>query len=72
MAEVLGVSRQRAARLQWRQGFPEPVVFTIEGEPLWRKDHLERWNRERHERNAELGVRSNVTILPTGLNRAHE
>lgn len=48
IADMLGVTRQRASALQTRQGFPHPVAVLRSG-PVWRKGDLstfvEQWTR---------------------------
>jgi hypothetical protein len=49
VAEILGVSRQRASTLQTRAGFPAPVAVLASG-PVWRAGDLgtflETWSRK--------------------------
>ena len=40
-----GVSRQRAAVVASRRGFPEPIAVLKMGQ-IWRRDDVERWIRE--------------------------
>jgi serine/threonine protein kinase len=42
VAEILGVSRQRVARLRERPDFPDPVTVLAQG-PIWDLDALEAW-----------------------------
>lgn len=49
VAEMLGVTRQRASALQTRSGFPTPVAVLRSG-PVWRRGDLstfaEEWTRQ--------------------------
>jgi hypothetical protein len=49
VADLLGVSRQRASALQTRDGFPAPVAVLRSG-PVWRADDLstfaKAWSRQ--------------------------
>jgi hypothetical protein len=49
VAQLLGVSKQRASELQTREGFPAPVAVLRSG-PIWRKEDLSsfaaRWERK--------------------------
>ena len=45
VAELLGVSRQRADQLARTKGFPEPFETLHAGRIWWRKD-VERWARQ--------------------------
>jgi len=42
LAEMLGVSRQRARQLTERPDFPAPVALMRRG-PIWRIEDLEQW-----------------------------
>lgn len=42
LAEMLGVSRQRARQLTERPDFPAPVAVMRRG-PIWRVEDLEHW-----------------------------
>jgi hypothetical protein len=42
IAELLGVSRQRAAQLAASEGFPAPVVKLAAG-PVWERQAVENW-----------------------------
>ena len=43
VAEMLGVSRQRLAKLRERADFPDPLGELVQG-PVWDLDAVERWN----------------------------
>jgi predicted DNA-binding transcriptional regulator AlpA len=45
IAQLLGVSRQRAGQLAATEGFPEPIARLAAG-PIWRRADVERWARE--------------------------
>jgi prophage regulatory protein len=45
LAEMLGISRQRARLLTERSDFPEPVARMRRG-PIWRIEDLEAWARK--------------------------
>ncbi len=45
IAELLGVSRQRAHQLAASHGFPEPVARLAQG-PVWETAEVEKWARE--------------------------
>ncbi len=56
IAELLGVTRQRAYQLSTAKGFPEPVAVIGTGErprPLWRYEDVLKWATERSKR---LGI----------------
>lgn len=42
LAEMLGVSRQRARTLTEREDFPDPVAMLRTG-PVWRLEDLQAW-----------------------------
>lgn len=42
LAEMLGISRQRARTLTERDGFPAPVAVLRTG-PVWRLEDLQAW-----------------------------
>ena len=46
LAELLGVSRQRADQLARQTGFPKPVA-ELKGGRVWRLSDVDRWNRKR-------------------------
>jgi predicted DNA-binding transcriptional regulator AlpA len=46
IAEMLGLSRQRADQLSRNKGFPDPEV-ELSGGRIWRRDKVERWARKR-------------------------
>lgn len=45
IAELLGVSRQRAHQLAATYGFPAPLARLAVG-PIWAREDVERWARE--------------------------
>jgi predicted DNA-binding transcriptional regulator AlpA len=45
VAEVLGVSRSRVAKLAKRASFPRPYATTPRGLRLWRRADVERFDR---------------------------
>lgn len=45
VAELLGVSRQRAHQLSKSKGFPEPTARLSAG-LIWRRQDVEAWARE--------------------------
>lgn len=45
IAELLGVTRQRAHQLAATYGFPEPLARLAVG-PIWSRKDVERWARE--------------------------
>jgi predicted DNA-binding transcriptional regulator AlpA len=45
IAEMLGVSRQRAHELTQRHNFPRPVG-QINRQPVWRREDVETWAKE--------------------------
>jgi predicted DNA-binding transcriptional regulator AlpA len=49
VAEMLGVSRQRADQLVRQSGFPKPVA-ELKGGRIWRVSDIEKW-MERHGRS---------------------
>lgn len=58
VAELLGVSKQRASQLakgdRWDAWFPEPLDHIGAG-PVWRRADVERWAEERRNGH-EAGV----------------
>jgi len=56
IAELAGVSRQRAHQFTKMEGFPPPVIETAQG-PLMRKSSVEAWVRRR---NTHAGRRRKV------------
>jgi prophage regulatory protein len=42
IADLLGVSRQRAGQLTQTKGFPEPWTELRQG-PVWKRKPVERW-----------------------------
>jgi hypothetical protein len=51
IADLLGVSRQRAGQLAATQGFPEPVARLAAG-PIYDTDEVKRWAKTR---NTKIG-----------------
>ena len=45
IAEMLGISRQRAHQLTRAEGFPAPVAELSAGR-IWNRDEVEEWGRE--------------------------
>lgn len=45
IAELLGVSRQRADQLSHSPGFPEPIAELASGR-IWLQAQVEKWARE--------------------------
>ena len=45
IAELLGVSRQRAHQLAATYGFPKPMARLAVG-PIWKRADIEQWARE--------------------------
>lgn len=45
IAELLGVTRQRAHQLAGSHGFPEPIARLAQG-PVWEAAKVETWARE--------------------------
>lgn len=45
IAELLGVSRQRAGQLAATFGFPAPLARLAVG-PIWRREDIEQWARD--------------------------
>jgi predicted DNA-binding transcriptional regulator AlpA len=48
LAELLGVSRQRADQLARYQGFPKPVA-ELKGGRIWKRGDVEKWERARRQ-----------------------
>lgn len=46
VAEILGVSRQRADQLARYAGFPKPVV-ELKGGRIWKRSDVQRWKKAR-------------------------
>ncbi len=46
IADLLGVSRQRARQLSMTEGFPEPVVRLAAG-PIFESAEIEKWAKTR-------------------------
>lgn len=46
LADLLGVSRQRADQLARYQGFPKPVA-ELKGGRIWKRGDVERWQKAR-------------------------
>lgn len=46
IAQLLGVSRQRADQLGRQEGFPRPVA-ELKGGRIWKRTEIERWKANR-------------------------
>lgn len=53
LAEMLGISRQRARTLTERDDFPDPVAVLRTG-PVWRLEDLQKWAAKVGRTLAEL------------------
>ncbi len=54
IAELLGVSRQRASQLAQSKSFPPPLDRIAQG-PVWRRSDVERWAERRRSPAAPTG-----------------
>lgn len=64
LAKMVGVSRQRAAELVRRSGFPNPVETTPTGR-VWNRDHVAEWIQRTPRRRGRprLGIRVRNAVL---------
>jgi predicted DNA-binding transcriptional regulator AlpA len=51
IANMLNVSRQRADQLARQTGFPKPLD-TVKAGRIWKRDAVEKWQRERETARA--------------------
>jgi predicted DNA-binding transcriptional regulator AlpA len=56
IAELLGVSKQRAHQLAWEEGFPAPVDRWSRGD-LWAASEVRRWARRYEGGSVRWGAR---------------
>jgi hypothetical protein len=70
IADVLGVSRQRASQLASTKGFPEPLAKLACGQ-IWEREAVELWEKDRKTCNCRgfehhCCIRSQFCVLRKG------